>query len=286
MSTMNVGGAPAGLEQQFESPASPWTSADWLVAGGMVQEEAGAAAQTIVSAGAIATAQAFGSAQINFRIFPGAIASLGAFGTATTKFNVVPGGITTAQAFGTASVGFRITTAAIGSVEAFGTPSVAFRLATSAIASLEAWGSAQLNLRVLASGIGAAESAGTAAVLQASPQTIAVDAIAGGESFGALFIGEPPQEQLFFPPPAGRARPERPLPPRAPAIARPRRLGAIGAPTAEAFGGPELSISRAPQALEALAFSASSRSGTPQLARKPSARQLADELEEIFDIAA
>lgn len=273
-------------QEDFNDPPAPWTS-DALYGLLGVQQAGAAGATTITDAGAIASAVAFGAAQLNLRIFSGAISSLEACGTPTTRFAIAPAEITTAQAFGAASVGFSTTAASIGSAEAFGTPSVAFQLAPAAIASTEAWGSAQLNLRIFIGGIGTSETAGAPTVLQASPQTIEADAIAGAEAFGGASIGEPPRE-LFFPPPTqGLAKVRHPRTPRLiPATPRPRRLGAIGIPTAEAVGRPELAISRAPQVLEALAFSAVGRAGAPALTRKPSARQLADELEEIFDIAA
>lgn len=38
---INVGGAPAGIEQNFDTPAPPWTDHDWLAVLGMGQAESG-----------------------------------------------------------------------------------------------------------------------------------------------------------------------------------------------------------------------------------------------------
>lgn len=245
----------------------------------------GSAASAVSQAGGIASVEAFGAAQLNFRVFPAAIASLESFGAASTRFAVTPASIASGEVFGAAAAGFTIRTASIGSVEAFGTASAAFRLAPSAIPSLEAWGGAQLNLRVFLAAAGSAETFGATTALQASPQTIAAATIASAEAFGSTFIGEPPREQYFPPPTQGVQKPER-LPRVIPATPRPRRVGAIGMPTAEAFGEPSLSISRAPQVLAAIALQPNTRIGAPALERAPSARQLRDEQDLVFDLAA
>jgi hypothetical protein len=239
----------------------------------------------IIDAGGISSSEIFGAAQLNFRIVASAITSLEAAGSPTTRFTVMPTGISSTQAFGTPGVRFTIAAASIASAGAFGSPAVAFQLAPSAIASLEAWGSARLNLRISIGGIGSSEIAGAPTVLQASPQTIGAVAIAGAETFGAAFIGDPPREQFFPPLAQGVLKVDR-MPRLIPATPRPRRLGAIGIPGAEVFGEPGFSISRAPQLLAAIALQPHARAGRPAFARAPSARQLRDEQEILFDLAA
>lgn len=127
MNALNVGGAPAGLELQFESPAAEWSTFDWLAVLGMAQQEVGTAAVT--EAGAIASIEAFGVPTLSVGV---AVSSAGAIASAEAV-NVPglalgddvqdAGGIFSGEAVGTPSLSVGVEgsdAGAVVSAEAFG----------------------------------------------------------------------------------------------------------------------------------------------------------------------
>lgn len=94
-----------------------------------------------LAGGAIASAEAFGTAKLNLTIFPSAIGSAEAFGTAYLFQPLSPTGIASAEAFGIPQLNLTIFPTALATAEAFGTLKVNRYLVPSGIASLEAFGS-------------------------------------------------------------------------------------------------------------------------------------------------
>ena len=189
--------------------------------------ETAGAPQTISSAGAIASAEAFGSHQvnlhlalsaivsteafgshkINFKLEPSGIATAEVFGTAKFTLFILPSSIASVEAFGTAKLSSKLSPSAIASLEDFGTPVVAGPIIAESIASLEAFGTAQLNLTIYPSSIVSAETFGTAQLnLKLSvtgivsveafgtPQLnlkITVSGITSSEAFGTAIVAGP-----------------------------------------------------------------------------------------------
>ncbi len=147
------------------------------------------AAQT-VSPGGITTAEAFGTAQLNLKIFPTAKATDEAFGTARVNQTISgAGNIAGAEAFGTAELtqgvgGQTISPSAIASAEALGTFQLNLKIYPSAKASDEAFGTASVNQRVAPSGIASEEALGTPAV----HLKVSASSIASAEAFGTAQI--------------------------------------------------------------------------------------------------
>ena len=140
-----------------------------------------AAPQTISSAGAIASAEAFGTHKVNFKLDPSGIATAEAFGTLKASFKLEPSAIASLEAFGTPSVGLRVLSpSSITSLETFGLSIVAGPIIATGIVSLEALGSPQLNLKITASAITSLEAFGTAKV----NFTLSPSSIASAEAFG------------------------------------------------------------------------------------------------------
>ena len=164
----------------------------------------------ITGAGAIATAEAFGTTNVVENVGASGIASLEAFGTATIVSAVDASGIATAEAFGTtnavllldpsgiasleahgsttveqAGSGTNIDPAGIATLEAFGTTNVVEVVAPSGIASLQAFGTANVVEVVAPSGITTLEAFGTS-VLQTF---LNASGIASLEVFGSATIG-------------------------------------------------------------------------------------------------
>ena len=122
---------------------------------------------------AIASAEAFGTAKLNLKLFPSAIASLEAFGSPTVIL-----------------VGTYIYPTGIASQEAFGNPTVlpgAVIIQPSAIQSAEALGSPQLNLKLFAQSIPTAEAFGTPLVIPGAV-IIQPSGIASLEAFGTPLV--------------------------------------------------------------------------------------------------
>jgi len=136
-------------------------------------EATGASTQTLSPSG-IASAEAFGSTQINVggvSVSPGGIASLEAFGTTVLSLVVTiqPVGIASLEAFGTPVIApgsVAIMPASILSAEAFGTPQLvsATIIAVTSIPSEEAFGTLQITLgavTIMPAGIGSLEAFGS-----------------------------------------------------------------------------------------------------------------------------
>lgn len=97
-----------------------------------------------LAGGAIASAEAFGTATLNLTIFPSSIGSVEAFGTPYLFQPLSPTGIASAEAFGTPKLNLTIFPTALATLEAFGTLKVNRSVSPPGIASLEAFGSHRL----------------------------------------------------------------------------------------------------------------------------------------------
>lgn len=121
-------------------------------------------------------------------VLASAIASLEAFGTAEVQRRIEPTGIASAETFGTAQVDQRLRATGLASAEAFGTAAVlsASILQPSGISSAEGFGEPQVVLRLEPAGIPSAEVFGTPLILA---QTILYpDGIATAEAFGSAKV--------------------------------------------------------------------------------------------------
>lgn len=153
-----------------------------------------AAGIAVSGAGAIASAEAFGTAQLNFTLLASGIASAEAFGTLGASFQVPLTGIPSGEAFGTAKLNFTLAPSGIASGEAFGTPSVVKTIAASGIVTAEAFGAPTVlpTYTITAAGIASSEAFGAAAVVQPLlPQTLLPGGIASAEAFGAAVVIAP-----------------------------------------------------------------------------------------------
>ena len=126
---------------------------------------------TLSGAGNIATAESFGTDQLNLTLpAVGGLASEEAFGTLSANLSVSgAGAIDTAEAFGAAAITGVQSIAAAGDIatgEAFGTLAASFTVSgAGAITTEEVFGAGQLNLEISGLGnIASAEAFGTAAV--------------------------------------------------------------------------------------------------------------------------
>lgn len=137
---------------------------------------AGGATQNITSAGAIATAEAFGTvtaARGAVAVSPGSVGSSEAFGASAVlpgAVSLAPGGIASGESFGTAAL------AVVTALQSVG-----------AISSAEAFGSATLStgpVNVVATGIASAEAFGSAAVVP-PPTALSPAGIATAEALGS-----------------------------------------------------------------------------------------------------
>lgn len=128
-------------------------------------------------------------------ITPSAISSAEAFGTAQLNFTVIGSGIDSGESFGslviTTPQGQTITPSAIASAEAFGTLTTGLYLRPSGISSGEAWGTARLSAVIGPSGIASREAFGNAALIM--EQFISPSGIASAQAFGT------PRLQLGYP---------------------------------------------------------------------------------------
>lgn len=124
-----------------------------------------ASPQTISSAGAISSAEAFGTQKINLEVSPSAISSLEAIGSLEIVIaNIVsPDGIASLEAIGSLNLAQdRIFLPdGIASAEAFGTQLLNFLLYASSISSAEALGTNKLNFILMPSALDSAEGIGT-----------------------------------------------------------------------------------------------------------------------------
>lgn len=139
----------------------------------------GAGSQTLSNVGGIASAEAFGVAKVNLRVFDQSIASAEAFGAQQVNLRLAAaGGIQTAEDFGNAP----------------GQASDEIDLVLAAppgIATGESFGADQVNLRLNVAAVPSAEAFGAAAILATSVLSQA-GGIPSGEAFGSPVI---PQEE-------------------------------------------------------------------------------------------
>ena len=151
---------------------------------GFVIAPATAGAQTISGVGAIATAEAFGTPQLNLALTLTGITSAEAFGSPTMVLYVDgAGAIATAEAFGTPSLHFTIGLTGITSAEAFGSPTLTIYVdGAGGIATAEAFGTPDVapTTSVELAGIGTAEAFGTPAL----HFSLGLAGIASAEAFG------------------------------------------------------------------------------------------------------
>lgn len=141
----------------------------------------------------IASAEAFGSHSIALMIevTPTGIASAEAFGshTLTSTADISPNGIASAEAFGTHLLTLFIEPTAIPSAEAFGSHTVASTadISPGSIPSAEAFGTHQLDMNIVCTGIASAEAIPTTHVIaSAAAQDISPTGLASAEAFGTL----------------------------------------------------------------------------------------------------
>lgn len=176
------------------------------------------AAQTI-SPGGIGTAEGFGTAQLNLKIFPSALATAEAFGTATVNQKVSgAGNIGTAEAFGAPELtqgvgGQTVTPSAIASAEALGTAQLNLKVSPSGVATTEAFGTTKLNQQIAPSSIASEEALGA----PIATFTIGTSGIASAEAFGMAALG--------------------------------LKLSPAGVASSETFGSPQLNLKITPSSL-------------------------------------
>jgi hypothetical protein len=162
-----------------------------------------------VSATGVAGGEAFGSPVVSsdLSVSPTGIASAEAFGSPQLDLNVVADGVASGEALGSPQLGLNVVATGIPSGEAIGAPEVDLALfGIGGIPSAEAFGSPVVAGPVTADGVPSAEAFG-------SPQldlTIYPTGLAGGEAFGA------PQVAIS--------------------------VGPVGIPGGEAFGAPQLDL--------------------------------------------
>jgi phage baseplate assembly protein W len=177
----------------------------------------------------IASAEAFGTPQINLVAQPSSIASTESFGTPTIVLAVQPSSIASAESFGTPKANLAVQPTSIPSAEAFGTPKVNLVVQPSSIPSAEAFGTLHVgNLISGVGGIASSESFGTPTIVLA----LQPSSIASVEAFGT------------------------------PTVLRPIRPTSI--PSAEAFGAPLLRFLVRPTSI-----ASAESFGTPLLGGNP-----------------
>lgn len=178
----------------FDAGGSSGAAWNWVALE--IKPAAGGSTQTI-SPGGIASAEAFGTPQLNLSILAAAIASLEAFGAAVVQpgaVTVAPSGIASLEAFGNPTLAtlFTIIANAIASAEAFGDPALAlsYTIAPNGIASAEVFGDPVLSIGALiieAAGIASAEAFG-AHVLAPGAVLILPNGIPSAEIVGDALI--------------------------------------------------------------------------------------------------
>lgn len=149
--------------------------------------------QTISDAGAIGSAEAFGSHTVinmlQLITSAGAVNSAESFGTLKLTLYLLTQAIMSSENFGLQKILLYLIPSGISSAEAFGTPTVSTSaqfIEPSSIASAEIFGLSKINLRVTGQGIDSAESFGVLLVygeLILSPSSILPE-----EAFGTLII--------------------------------------------------------------------------------------------------
>jgi hypothetical protein len=165
------------------------TSRQWGMAAVALKPSSGG---TTITASAIASAEAFGTASVNLSVAPSSITTLEAFGTANVGLGIAPGGIASLEAFGSHAINLSIVASGIASLEAFGGAVVSLggQISPTGIASLEAFGTAKLNLSIVAAAIASLEAFGAARVgLGIAPSGIASLEVFGTPTLqGTIFI--------------------------------------------------------------------------------------------------
>jgi hypothetical protein len=166
--SINAGHSTSGTESRF-APVFFNDDDNVLFVNKVNSVEITAAGGQTISPSGIASAEAFGAAQLNLAFTATGIASAEAFGSASVAALITGAGIASAEAFGSAQLNLAFTASGIASAEAFGAATVTLGGATQSltpngIVSAEAFGSAQLNLAFTASGIVSLEAFGSATV--------------------------------------------------------------------------------------------------------------------------
>lgn len=106
----------------------------------LVEVQDGGAVQELLDAGAIASAEAFGSPALDLTINPAGITSAEAFGAPAIDLTISPASIPTSETFGTPAIVLTLNPGAIASGEVFGVASLALTLNVESIDSAEAFG--------------------------------------------------------------------------------------------------------------------------------------------------
>lgn len=143
---------------------------------------------SVASAGA-ASSETFGSPDIAASITAAGIASSEQAGAPDVQAAVEAAGVESAEAFGLPQLRtFTIVAAGIPSAEAFGQVDVNAVLQAAGVASAEAWGMPSVRAAVAPAGVGSAEAFGSAELLA----RIVAAGVAGAEAFGEPQIGDAP----------------------------------------------------------------------------------------------
>lgn len=146
----------------------------------------GAFPQTVSPSG-IASAEAFGTARLNFRIIGQGLASGEAFGNAVVTTpqpqTITPSGIVSGEAFGTLTTRLYLGPSGIATAEAFGAPRLAALIGPAGIASAEAFGLTNVAKEqfITPPGLASGEAFGALTLQIGYPQTITPDGIESGE---------------------------------------------------------------------------------------------------------
>lgn len=178
MDNFAVGVPHFGVPTVTQSASTPSVSA----VGAIASAEAFGTAnlRRILAAVAISSAEAFGTAKLQGYARVTGVASAEAHGSQTARRVLAPVGIASAEAVGTPRF-TRISVSGIASAEAFGTTAVRRSLATVGIATAEAHGTQTVRRSLAAAGISTAEAFGTTTVLR----LLAALGISTAEAFGA-----------------------------------------------------------------------------------------------------
>lgn len=144
----------------------------------------GIGAQTISNAGAIPSAEAFGTSKLNLKLAPTGIATGEAFGNPQLNLKVFPTGVATQEAFGTAKLVLALLPTGIPTLEAFGAPQLNFKVFPTGVVSEEVFGNPKIIIFVNPSGLASAEAFGIPTISSGVQFISNAGAIASLEAFG------------------------------------------------------------------------------------------------------
>lgn len=248
-------GSRIGFYSFGASPANAW---DDLYGGtissthqfGRPTVTAGSSTPSVTGVGAIATAEAFGTARVQRLLKAIGLATAEAFGTTAARRMLLGQGIATAESFGTTKAMRRLGPTGIASLEAFGTPRFP-RVYPVGIVTAEAFGLPAIRRMLLAIGVTSAESFGTTTARRRLGPT----GLSSSEAFGTT-------KSVRWLGPGGVASTEAFGTTKAM-----RRLGPAGVASAEAFGIAQLQAVLTLQALYPAGITSAEAFGSPAVRR-------------------